>query len=424
MIRLHPLAGFRWLSSALAAGAFALAAANTAALEPDKLFEKVSPSVVTVVASRDTEGKSFGFGSGVVIAPQTVITNCHVLEQGKIVVVKIGQQAHPATLEFPDVERDLCQLRVPGLPSPAVEFSSAAALKVGQRVFAIGNPRQLELSLSDGLISSLRDVKAGAPLIQTTAPISPGSSGGGLFDSDGRLIGITSFQRKDSQNLNFANPVDWIHEVPQRGKAALARYASIKATAPAPAPAPAVSYSPAPVSRTPTVAANPNPKAYAAEWSPRIEQLEKARGQLTLAKALTILLDIQSAEELELVQTHAGSVKALSWNSAFAIGADQSGNIIWGGSRNWRNVVFASETAMEFCAGRAGNTCKVVVANGDFQEGSFLELARRLGGQDLAATRRAYMQSLARTPAETRLSNNAGGGGGGPSYGFASLRDQ
>src|SRR5450830_1754760 len=79
----------------------------------------------------------------------------------------------------------------------------------GQHVYSLGSPRGLELTFGEGLVSALRP-RAGMPLpiIQTTAPISPGSSGGGLFDEFGRVIGITTFFRVESQNLNFAMPVE------------------------------------------------------------------------------------------------------------------------------------------------------------------------------------------------------------------------
>jgi hypothetical protein len=67
----------------------------------------------------------------------------------------------------------------------------------------------LELSLSAGLVSQLRGAE-GAPLVQTTAPIAPGSSGGGLFDERGRLVGLTTFQRERGQNVNFALPAEWV----------------------------------------------------------------------------------------------------------------------------------------------------------------------------------------------------------------------
>ena len=92
---------------------------------------------------------------------------------------------------------------------------STNEVRVGQRAYAIGAPQGLELTLSEGLISSLRATTNGS-IIQTTASISPGSSGGGLFDANGQLIGIVTFQSKTGQNLNFALPAHWISEMKPR----------------------------------------------------------------------------------------------------------------------------------------------------------------------------------------------------------------
>ncbi|HUL91058.1 MAG TPA: S1C family serine protease, partial [Burkholderiales bacterium] len=89
-----------------------------------------------------------------------------------------------------------------------------------------------------------KDEKGGLVLIQTTAPISQGSSGGGLFDENGRLIGITTLQTKAGQNLNFAVPINWLKDLPERSAAALKKRQEEKAAraeAPAPAAAPAPS---------------------------------------------------------------------------------------------------------------------------------------------------------------------------------------
>lgn len=86
---------------------------------------------------------------------------------------------------------------------------------MGQRVYTLGAPLGLELTFSEGMISSLRKADGGL-LIQTTTPISPGSSGGGLFDENGVLIGITTFQTTKGQNLNFAVPAEWISSVSER----------------------------------------------------------------------------------------------------------------------------------------------------------------------------------------------------------------
>jgi TonB family protein len=187
------------------------------ALDAEQVFDKAAPSVVTV-ENQDASGVTISFGSGVVIAPGEIITNCHVLRDGVTFQVKKEGRSSPAYLRFSDKARDLCQLQASQAASftrPVRALVAISDLRVGQRVYAIGAPRGLELTLSDGLISGLRHAPSGSvQLIQTTAPVSPGSSGGGLFDQDGRLVGITTFILKESQNLNFAVPAMLIQELP------------------------------------------------------------------------------------------------------------------------------------------------------------------------------------------------------------------
>ena len=83
------------------------------------------------------------------------------------------------------------------------DVALAADLKVGERVYTVGAPSGLERTLGEGIISGLRDSSEGQ-FIQTTALISPGSSGGGLFDRSGNLIGVTTFLLKEAQAINFA----------------------------------------------------------------------------------------------------------------------------------------------------------------------------------------------------------------------------
>lgn len=196
------------------------------ALSPDQIFEKVSPSV-WAVRGLDASERPFSYGSGVVIAPGRLITNCHVLARARAIQVRRENVSYEAKLEHADVERDLCELSVKGFMAPAVEVGSIAHLKVGQRAYAVGNPQQFALTLSEGLISGLRAEDPRVPPIQTTAPISPGSSGGGLFDSEGRLVGITTLifvgRERLAQSINFALPAEWIREVPERAAAALAK---------------------------------------------------------------------------------------------------------------------------------------------------------------------------------------------------------
>jgi tetratricopeptide (TPR) repeat protein len=180
------------------------------ALTPGQVFNKVKDAVV-VVKILDTQGRLISQGSGVLIAPGRVATNCHVVEGGASYQVSRGEQSVAATLYAEDGEKDICLLDAKGIRGESAQLGNTASLKVGDPVYAVGAPRGLELSLSDGIVAQLR--RGPPPVIQTTAAISPGSSGGGLFDREGRLVGLTTLYLKDGQSLNFAMPVEWIGEV-------------------------------------------------------------------------------------------------------------------------------------------------------------------------------------------------------------------
>lgn len=178
------------------------------ALSPEALYASVAPSVL-VVESLNASGQAVSRGSAVVIGADMVVTNCHVVQSASAVRVRSGASELSAQPDTSDTYLDLCLMRVPGLNLPAVRRGSVGQVRVGQTVFAIGTPHDLERTLSQGLVSALRETPDGT-LIQTSASISPGSSGGGLFDTEGRLIGITTFQHRLGQNLNFALPVDFL----------------------------------------------------------------------------------------------------------------------------------------------------------------------------------------------------------------------
>jgi len=193
----------------------------TAERSAENVFAEVAPSIA-LVNVLDGSGRTIGSGSGVVIENGVVLTNCHVAQRGATLAVKFGEKSMPATIQLADEAFDLCRLDVPELSAPAVVIGSVTSLRTGQRVFAIGAPVGLELTISEGIVSALREMDDGT-VIQTTAPISPGSSGGGLFDVSGRLVGIVTFQHRYGQNLNFALPADWIGQMRARGAPVAAR---------------------------------------------------------------------------------------------------------------------------------------------------------------------------------------------------------
>lgn len=177
-------------------------------LKADAFYELASRSVVLV------RNPQVGWlGSGVEIAPGIFVTNCHVLEGGAQYQIEREGKSFPARLMRAAQERDTCLLHVISPESYPVRTRSVLSVKVGEGVYALGNPQGLALTLSEGIVSQLRDSGGEAPLIQTTAAISQGSSGGGLFDRAGNLIAIPTFMYREGQNLNFAVPVDWALEL-------------------------------------------------------------------------------------------------------------------------------------------------------------------------------------------------------------------
>jgi serine protease Do len=212
--RLARLVGFALL-------AYLAAPTASFGLEAGAVFKQADPSIVVVFAEA-ARAEDSGMGSGVIIAARDVVTNCHVVSKASRIFVAQGDVKRSARIRFHDVARDLCQIRVEdGFPSgkPIEKFVASSELEVGQQVFAVGSPRGLEHTLTRGIISALRETKTKTSrLIQTDVAMSPGSSGGGLFDQEAQLIGITTFGARDSQGLNFAIPAEWIAELSTRNR--------------------------------------------------------------------------------------------------------------------------------------------------------------------------------------------------------------
>ena len=169
---------------------------------------------VVVITTSDAQG------SGVIVRPNVVATNCHVVDDGgEIVVYKADNRRaqtdtpHRAAIRHADDERDLCLLDVSALWGIPAQIRKAGSLSIGEAVYAIGTPQGLEYSLSAGVVSQLRRDEDGAPVIQTDAAVSPGSSGGGLFDAEGYLVGITTQKISDGE-ITFAVPAEWILDMP------------------------------------------------------------------------------------------------------------------------------------------------------------------------------------------------------------------
>lgn len=192
----------------LRALAQARVAQSPAELSPQEIFRRVSPSVF-IVEALGAKGEVVASGSGVAISPDVVVTNYHVIRNGVRVRIRRGAGTWPAAATYSSPDHDLCGLQVDSLQAPAVETRRSEGLQVGDKVYAVGAPEGLELTFTEGIVSALRAWPDGQ-IIQTTAAISHGSSGGGLFDSQGNLVGITTAMVEEGQALNFAVPGEWV----------------------------------------------------------------------------------------------------------------------------------------------------------------------------------------------------------------------
>jgi S1-C subfamily serine protease len=140
----------------------------------------------------------------VAVAPHRLLTNCHVVAGASVLGIGQRGQWYPVTVVASDKAADRCTLDSGRLLLvQTAHLRPYASLRVGEKAYSIGAPFGLEQTLGEGLISGLRRRK-GVDYVQTSAPISLGSSGGGLFDAHANLIGITTFLLGGGQQLNFA----------------------------------------------------------------------------------------------------------------------------------------------------------------------------------------------------------------------------
>ena len=177
------------------------------------LIKRIKPSVVIIFAY-DNKGEFLKLGSGFFISQSgDIITNYHVLQGASSAEVKTSDdKTYPISyIVAEDEQNDIIRLSV-DIPSKYVQPLSLSETipEIGERIIVYGSPLGLEKTVSDGIISALREVPGYGKLIQITAPISPGSSGSPVLNMQGEVIGIATFQMIEGQNLNFAIPSERI----------------------------------------------------------------------------------------------------------------------------------------------------------------------------------------------------------------------
>ena len=205
------------------------ASASGSSLTTEQVADLVSPSVVVITTEQvvysqwSWYGQSqveSGAGSGVIISSDGYILTCaHVVSGASNITVSIGDKDYPATLVGEDTTSDIAVVKVDATGLTPATVGDSDNLKVGESVMAVGNPLgELGGTVTSGIVSALnRSVSIQGSssvntmsLIQMDASVSPGNSGGGLFNMNGELVGIVNAKSSDSdaEGLGFAIPVN------------------------------------------------------------------------------------------------------------------------------------------------------------------------------------------------------------------------
>ncbi|HZR01832.1 MAG TPA: trypsin-like peptidase domain-containing protein [Burkholderiales bacterium] len=202
------------LKKVLFGALLALIATSASALDAYAVFTAVRPSLVQVVGVAG-EGR-LQLGSGVALPNGTVVTNCHVTSRARRVQLFFANTT--ASLQSAEVNKDLCALYFPDIKKQPATIRPTADLKIGETVYAVGFNAGGALSYQAGEVAELFEHE-GAKVVRTTAAFTHGASGGGLFDSEGRLVGILTFFRVAKGRTDyFAVPVEWLDRL-DRAKA-------------------------------------------------------------------------------------------------------------------------------------------------------------------------------------------------------------
>ena len=200
----------RWIG--FYAAVLILLETSTAQAQSVQEIAKEAFESTVLLVMEDANGQPLSLGSGFFVRDGGIASNLHVVEGAASGYAKlIGQKAKYEIegVVAIDTERDLVVLKISGSRASALQLGSSDAVQVGEPVYAVGNPQGLEGTFSQGIVSSIREVGTNK-LLQITAPISPGSSGGPVLNGKGQVIGVSVATLRSGQNLNFAIPSSYL----------------------------------------------------------------------------------------------------------------------------------------------------------------------------------------------------------------------
>jgi serine protease Do len=186
-----------------------VATAAPITLTPAQIAARATPAVVSI---KSTTGLGTGF---VVRQDGWIATNLHVIAGARELLVTTHDRRELPVIDVlgVDAERDLALVRVDAAELGVVVLGDSDAVRAGDAVVAIGHPLGLEDTVSNGLVSAVREVGPALTVLQISAPIAPGSSGGPLFSDRGEVIGVVAAYSTRGQNLNFGVPIRYLREL-------------------------------------------------------------------------------------------------------------------------------------------------------------------------------------------------------------------
>ena len=193
---------------------------------PQEIANETLPSTV-LLEMEDSNGQPLGIGSGFFVKENEIVTNYHVVEGAHKGSVKLFGQNKRYTIEeytALDVDNDLIILKIKELAENTVgklvlSLGNSDNVQIGEPIYAVGNPEGLEGTISDGIVSGIRNINPSRGVfnkrIQITAPISPGSSGGAVLNTNGEVIGVSVYGLPSLRSITSQNPQDEQYKNPQ-----------------------------------------------------------------------------------------------------------------------------------------------------------------------------------------------------------------
>lgn len=180
-----------------------------------QILSDALPSIARL-QSFEMSGRAVPVGLALTVEPGVMITTCHGIPAGVQLVASVGRQTHSAALAVTDEQLDLCKLNVAGFEGKPLAIS-AEEPKVADRIYALGANASGDYALTEGVVKHLLKTPAGN-VIEISVPIAPTASGGAIFDTHGKLVGIGTTPHTYAAGSHIALPATWIAQARSRGK--------------------------------------------------------------------------------------------------------------------------------------------------------------------------------------------------------------